>query len=174
MVRAADDPTTIVGLVTREVHAVDPALPVTHVRLATDLLDEEVAARRVGTLVLIAFAVFSVLLAVVGIYGVISYFVVQHIPEIGVRIALGAQPREILALVAVKGVTLTLVGVAIGSIAALMATRFVSSLLYGLSAFDPTTLVIANVLLVLLALLASYLPARRATRLDPVVALRYR
>ena len=173
-VRTAADPMALVGSITREIHAVDPNLPVTHIRRATDILDEEVAVRRVGTIVLAAFAAFSVLLAVVGIYGVISFFVVQHIPEIGVRIALGALPRDILALVAGKGVTLTLVGVGIGCVAAFAATRLVSSLLYGVSGFDATTLVLASVLLVLLALVASYVPARRATRLDPVVALRYR
>ena len=174
VVRTAGDPMALVGSITHEIHAVDPNLPVTHIRLATDILDEEVAARRVGTIVLVAFAAFSVLLAVVGIYGVISYFVVQHIPEIGVRIALGAQTRDILALVAGKGVTLTLVGVGIGCMAAVAATRLVSSLLYGFTGFDPTAIVFASVLLVLLALVASYVPARRATRLDPVEALRYR
>jgi putative ABC transport system permease protein len=174
VVRTAGDPMALVGSITHEIHAVDPNLPVTHIRLATDILDEEVAARRVGTIVLVAFAAFSVLLAVVGIYGVISYFVVQHIPEIGVRIALGAQTRDILALVAGRGVTLALVGVGIGCVAAVAATRLVSSLLYGFSGFDPTAIVFASVLLVLLALVASYVPARRATRLDPVVALRYR
>ena len=83
---------------------VDPALPVSNVKLLNDLLDEDVAARRIGTIVLVAFAAFAVLLAVVGIYGVISFFVVQHIPEIGVRLALGAQTRDILMLVAGKGV----------------------------------------------------------------------
>ena len=98
----------------------------------------------------------------------------QHIPEIGVRIALGAQTRDILTLVAGKGLMLTLAGVGIGSVAALAATHLVSSLLYGFSGFDPTALVLASLLLVLLALIASYLPARRATTLDPVVALRHK
>ena len=174
VVRAADDPTALVASIAGAVHAVDPALPVSHIKLLNDLLDDDVAARRIGTVVLVAFAAFAVLLAVVGIYGVISFFVVQHVPEIGVRLALGAQTRDILTLVAGRGITLTLVGLGIGAVAAVAATRLVSSLLYGFTGFDPTALVLASLLLVLLALVASYVPARRATKLDPVVALRYR
>jgi putative ABC transport system permease protein len=122
--------------------------------------------------VLGAFAAFAVVLAVVGIYGVISYFVVQHTVEIAVRIALGAEPRQILALVAGKGVALSAIGVVIGAGASLAAARLVSSQLYGVSSFDPTTLAIASGFLVTLAFVASYLPARRAMKLDPVVALR--
>jgi putative ABC transport system permease protein len=174
VVRTVGDPIRLAGSIAHEIHSVDPAQPVSNIRPANEILDEDVAARRVGTIVLLAFAAFSVLLAVVGIYGVIAFFVVQHIPEIGVRIALGAETRDILALVAGKGVTLTLIGVGIGCLAAVAATRLVSSLLYGFSGFDPTVIVCASVLLVLLAMVASYVPARRATRLDPVVALRYR
>ncbi len=174
VVRAEGDAAALVGSITRAVHAVDPALPVSNVKLLNDLLDEDVAARRIGTIVLAAFAAFAVLLAVVGIYGVISFFVVQHIPEIGVRLALGARTRDILTLVAGKGVALTVAGVGIGAVAAVAATGLVSSLLYGFTGFDPTVLVVASLLLILLALIASYVPARRATKLDPVVALRYR
>jgi len=174
VVRTTGDPMRLVGAITREIHAVDRAQPVSHIRLVTDILDEEVAARRIGTIVLVAFAAFAVVLAIVGIYGLISFFVVQHIPEIGVRIALGAQTREILTLVAGKGVSLTLIGLGIGAVAAVAATRLVSSLLYGFTGFDPTALGLASLLLLLLALVASYVPARRATKLDPIVALRYR
>jgi putative ABC transport system permease protein len=163
-----------VSAITREIQAVDALLPVSNIARLNDLLDEDVAARRIGTIVLVAFAAFAVLLAIVGIYGVISYFVVQHTSEIGVRIALGAQTRDVLTLVAGKGLTLALVGVGTGSVGAIWATHLVSSLLYGFSGFDPIVLLLACLLLVLLALIASYLPARRATTLDPVVALRQR
>jgi predicted permease len=172
VVRTVGDPSQFAGAITREIHAVDAAQPVSHVRLMTDILDEEVAARRVGTVVLIAFASFAVLLAIVGIYGVISFFVVQHTPEIGVRIALGAQRREIVTLVAGKGVTLALIGLVIGGVGSVGATRLVSSLLYGVTEFDAITLACASLILLSLALVASYLPARRATRLDPIAALR--
>jgi predicted permease len=172
VVRATDDPTGLVSAIKREIHAVDATLPVSHIRPLSELLDDDVAARRIGTIVLIAFATFAVLLAVIGIYGMISYFVVQHTSEIGVRIALGAQVRDVLALVASKGLALALVGVGIGSVGAIWATRLVSGLLYGSSGFDPIVVTLAGLLLVLLASIASYLPARRATTLDPIVALR--
>jgi predicted permease len=174
VVRADDDPMLLVRAIAGEIHAVDPALPVSHITRLNDLLDEDVAARRIGTIVLIAFAAFAVLLAIVGIYGVISYFVVQHTSEIGVRIALGAQMRDVLTLVAGKGLALTLVGVGIGSVGAIGATHLVSSLLYGFSGFDPIVLILSSLLIVLLAVIASYLPARRASTLDPVAALRQR
>lgn len=173
-VRTIGDPLQFAPAIAREIHAVDAAQPVSHVRLMTSILDEEVAARRIGTIVLIAFASFAVLLAVVGIYGVISFFVVQHTPEIGVRIALGAQPREIVTLVAGRGLSLASIGLVIGAIGSFGAARIVASLLYGVTAFDAITLASASLLLLALASIASYLPARRATRLDPITALRER
>ncbi|MPY88421.1 MAG: FtsX-like permease family protein [Luteitalea sp.] len=172
VVRTVVDPMSLVSSITHEIHAVDPAQPVSNIRTLNEILDEDVAARRVGTTLLIAFAAFALLLAVVGIYGVIAYFVVQHVPEIGVRIALGAQARDILMLVVVKGMKLTLMGIGVGAVAAIVATRLMSGLLYGLTGWDPTTIVFGSVLLILLALIASYLPARKATKLDPIVALR--
>jgi putative ABC transport system permease protein len=172
VVRPTDDPTQRVSGIIREVHAVDPALPVTDIVLLNDLLDEEVASRRIGTIVIVAFAAVAVALAVVGIYGLISYFVAQHTAEIGVRVALGAQPGDILALVAGRGVVLTAVGIAIGAVGALATSRVVSSLLYGISAFDPTTVLLASTLLLAVATVASYMPARRAMKLDALVALR--
>jgi predicted permease len=173
-VRTIGDPTQFAGAIAREIHAVDAAQPVSHVRLMTYILDQEVAARRIGTVVLLAFAGFAVLLAVVGIYGVISFFVVQHTPEIGVRIALGAQRRQIVTLVAGRGVSLAVIGLAIGAAGSAGATRIVASLLYGVTAFDAITLASSSLLLLSLALVASYLPARRAARLDPIAALRER
>lgn len=172
VVRATGDSTQLGATVIREIHTVDPTLPVTNVRPLSALLDEEVASRRLGTYVLIAFAAFAVVLAVVGIYGLISYFVVQHTPEIGVRVALGAHPRDILSLVVGKGLGSTAIGVATGALGALGASRVVKSLLYGVSALDPMTLVLASALLFTVASIASYLPARRALKLDAMEALR--
>ncbi|MPZ17892.1 MAG: FtsX-like permease family protein [Luteitalea sp.] len=173
-VRTVGDPMNLVAAIKHEIHAVDPAQPISNVKTLDEVLDEDVGAQRIGTTLLIAFAAFALLLAVVGIYGVISYFVVQHVPEIGVRIALGAQPRDILLLVAGKGVKLALIGVAVGAAAAVAATRLMSGLLYETSESDPIMIGIGigGVLLLLMALVASYLPARRATKLDPITALR--
>jgi putative ABC transport system permease protein len=172
VVRAVADPTDLTNAIKAQIHDVDPALAVSNVRTLDEVLDEDVAARRVGTTLLLAFAAFALLLAIVGIYGVIAYFVAQHVPEMGVRIALGAQTRDILLFVVGKGLRLALTGVVIGTIAALATTRLMTSLLYGVSGTGLVTCAIAGTALVLLALVASYIPARRATGLDPIVALR--
>ena len=119
------------------------------------------------------FAGLALLLSSLGIYGVLAYFVVQHTQEIGVRLALGAQRRDIFALILKKGMTLTLIGVAIGLFAALALTRLMTSLLFGVSTTDPYIYVLITGVLGLVALCACCLPARRATRVDPLVALTY-
>ncbi|HLA11416.1 MAG TPA: FtsX-like permease family protein [Pyrinomonadaceae bacterium] len=138
-----------------------------------DVLGEETSSRELGMTLLTIFAGLVLLLATLGIYGVLAYFVVQHTQEIGVRIALGAQNRNILALILRKGMTLTLLGVGIGLAVAFALTRLMAGLLYGVGSADPETYVAIALLLMAVAFLACYLPARRATRVDPMVALTY-
>ena len=171
-VRTIGDPLDWVSSIKQQIHAVDPALPVSNVRTFEDVLDEEVAARRTSTTTLVVFAAFALVLAVLGIYGVIAYFVVQHVPEIGVRLALGAQPRDIMTFVMGKGMTLAAIGVAVGAPAALLTRRLMSSLVSEAAETDLVMCLSASALVLALALVASYLPARRALRSDPIAALR--
>ena len=172
VIRTTGDPLQLVAAVRREVHAVDSDQPVSNIATLDQLLDEGTQRRRVGMILLVAFAALAFILAVMGIYAVLAYFVTQRRAEIGVRIALGAQPRAILGLVLQKGMSLALIGVAIGLAAAFVLTRLMASLLFGVSASDPTTFGIISLLLLGVALLACYIPARRATKVDPLVALR--
>jgi putative ABC transport system permease protein len=136
------------------------------------LIYNSLAQRRFNSLLLVMFAALAGLLAAVGIYGVMAYTVTQRTHEIGVRLALGAQPGDVFKLVLGRGVKLSLIGVAIGLFAALALTRVLSTLLYGVSTTDPFTFFIIPLLLIAVALLASYVPARRATKVEPVIALR--
>jgi ABC-type antimicrobial peptide transport system permease subunit len=136
--------------------------------IASDTQDASVQAFLLGT-----FAVLALVLAAVGLYGVMSYLVGQRTREIGVRMALGAQQSNVLRLIMERGAMLTLAGIVIGTLAALALTRWISSLLYGVSAADPLTFVSVAAILALVALAAYYIPARRATKIDPLVALRY-
>ena len=173
VIRTTVDPMSIVAAARNEIHQVDPAQPISNVRTMEQVLGEETASRSLGMTLLTIFAGLALLLATLGIYGVLAYFVAQHTKEIGVRVALGAQRRNILALVLGKGMTLTLLGVGIGLGMAFALTRLMASLLYGVSTTDPLTYVAIALLLTLVALVACYLPARRATKVDPMVALTY-
>jgi len=172
-IRTTGDTSNLVGSVRQIIREVDPDQPVSNVATMAELLGTEAAQRRMGMIMFAGFAALALLLASLGIYGVLAYFVTQHTNEIGVRQALGATPRNILFLVLRKGMGLTLVGVVIGMAAAFALTRLMSSMLFGVTAADPLTFATVPVLLVLVALLACYIPARRATKVDPLVALRY-
>ena len=172
-IRTSGDTSNLVGAVRQIIREVDPDQPISNIATMAELLGTEASERRMGMIMLAAFAGLALLLASLGIYGVLAYFVSQHTSEIGVRLALGASTRNILFLVLRKGMVLTLLGVVIGIAAALALTRLMGSLLFGVKAVDPLTFVTVPLLLAGVALLACYLPARRATKVDPLVALRY-
>jgi putative ABC transport system permease protein len=172
-VRTTDDPMKMVAAIRHEVQAIDQDLPLTGIKTMDQYLSESIANPRFQSRVLSLFAAIALLLAAVGLYGVMSYSVAQRTHEIGVRMALGARSSDVLKLVVGKGLRLTLIGIAIGLVVAVALTRLLASLLFGVSTTDPATFVIIALLLISVALLACYLPARRATKVDPMVALRY-
>jgi putative ABC transport system permease protein len=173
LVRAASDPQNLTAAVRSQVLQVDAGQPIANVRTLEQFLSEVSAQPRFNTTLLGVFALLALGLATVGVYGVVSYTVAQRTRELGIRVALGAQRRDILRLVLGHGLLLVLAGVGLGVAAAFMLTRFLSSLLFGVAATDPLTFVLTPLLLAAVALAASFIPARRATRVDPLVALRY-
>ena len=172
VLRTTSDPLALAGAMRREVAAIDPDQSLSNLSTMSQLLAASVAQPRFSLLAFAVFAAIALVLASVGIYGVMSYSVSERTHEVGVRMALGARPGDVMRLVLGQGLRLALAGVAIGLMAALALTRVLTSLLYGVSATDPATLAMVVVLLTGVALLACYLPARRAARVDPVVALR--
>jgi len=173
VVRAGSDPLSYAAEVRRQVSAMDKDLAVSEIASMEQVLSGSMAARRFSTVLLGAFAGLGLLLASVGVYGILSYSVAQRIPEIGIRMALGAAQKDVLALIVGQGLKLGLLGVAAGAVTAFGLTRFMSSLLFEVSAADPATFFCVALLLGMVAFLASYIPARRAAKVDPIVALRY-
>jgi len=159
--------------ITAELHAVDKDLPVSNVTTLATRLSQEVSPKRFNTALLTLFAAVALLLAATGIYGLIAYSVVQRTREIGVRIALGATPREVMRLFMGQGMKLVLPGLAIGLAAAFALTRLMISLLFGIKPTDAVTFILVSICVVLVSLVACYVPARRATKVDPLVALRH-
>jgi putative ABC transport system permease protein len=172
-VRTQGDPASVAGVIRGQIAAVDKDLAVANIETMTTILNRSVAPRRAVMLLLAGFGIIAGLLAVVGIYGVLSYTVAGRVQEIGVRIALGATSTDVVRLVIVHGLKLTLVGVGIGAGVAFALTRFMQTLLYEVSATDLSTFGAVSLLLTAVALAACIVPARRATRVDPIEALRY-
>ena len=173
IIRTSDEPMRLVPAVTAAIRAVDAAQPVSNIRTMREVLGREFGQRETGTTMLAVFAALAMGLAAIGLYVVLSYFVSQRIPEFGVRLALGAQSRDILWLVLRRGMGLALVGLAIGLAASFALTRLMRSLLFEVSASDPITFGVISLMLVVVAFGACVIPALRATKVDPMVALRY-
>jgi predicted permease len=171
-VRTASDPATLSTAIVREIHAVDRSAAVYDIATMQERLSASLARQRFSTTMLGAFAFFGVVLAIVGIYGVMSYLVSQSVHDIGLRVALGAQPGNIIGMVMRQGIELAAFGIVAGLIGAAALTRVMASLLYGVSATDAVTFSAVAIALAAVAMFGAYIPARRASRVDPIVALR--
>jgi putative ABC transport system permease protein len=173
VIRGTQDPTRLAAAVRSEVQGLDPNLPVSNIKPVRQMIDERISPKRLMTYILAVFGLIALLLASIGIYGVMSYAVTQRTQEIGVRMALGAQAVDVLKLMIKNGMTMALVGVAIGLAGAYALTRVLANLLFKVSATDLVTFGAVSISLIVVALIACYIPARRATKVDPLVALRY-
>jgi putative ABC transport system permease protein len=173
VVRTDGESTAIAPAIQREIRTLDPNQPVSDVRTMNQVMSEWVSRSRFNTLLLGLFAGLATLLSAVGIFGVMNYSVALRTRELGLRLAVGAQPRQVLLLVLKQGLFLTIAGVVLGLAAAFALTRLLSGLLFGVGAIDTTTFTVISLFLVIVSLLACYLPARRAMRIDPLSALRY-
>ena len=173
VVRTASDPARVAAGITDVVHKVDRNLPITHMRTLDGLISDSVSPRRFSAVLVGIFAALALLLAAIGIYGVMSYAVSQRTQEIGLRMALGAQLKSVCGMILGETLKLTLIGVGLGLAGAFVLARFLASLLFGIGIYDPVTFFGVAFLQIAVALAASYIPARRAMRVDPMVALRY-
>jgi len=172
-IRTSGRPESVIGAVRSQVRELDHDLPLTRVMPMTEVMARSVWQPRLYTALFGVFAMVALILATVGIYGVMSYAVTQRTREIGLRMALGAQTQDVLKLVVGHGVVITAIGVGVGLVAAAALTRLMSSLLFGVTTTDPITFAAVSVLLAGVALGACFIPARRAAKVDPMVALRY-
>jgi putative ABC transport system permease protein len=172
-IRTSADPNTLAEAVRREVRSVDPDMPVFGIKTMEEVVSAAMVQRRFAMVLFVVFAFIALALSSVGIYGVMAYMVTQRTHEIGVRMALGASPKDILKMIISHGLTLTVCGAAIGLTGAAILTRFLASLLFAISATDIATFAAMTVLLEFVALASCYIPARRAMKVDPMVALRY-
>jgi putative ABC transport system permease protein len=173
VVRASVDPASLTGAVRGAISGLDKDLPVFRVKTMEQFVSESMAQRRFAMALVGIFASVAMAIACVGLYGVLSYSITQRLREIGIRMALGASGADVLLLVVGQGMLLALVGVALGSVAAFLLTRLMANLLFAVTASDPLTFVTIAALLTMVALVACFAPARRATKVDPIEALRY-
>jgi putative ABC transport system permease protein len=172
VIRTAGDPAAFASTLRHEVQALDKDQPIYNVRTMDDVVANSLGTRRVSMQLFAVFACAALLLAAIGIYGVMAYTVTQRTQDIGIRMALGAQTADVLYMVVRQGMTLVLIGIGVGLAGALGLNRVIASLLFGVNAADPMTFVAISLLLGFVALLACYIPARRASRVDPIIALR--
>jgi len=172
VVRTASDPVSVAAAITDVVHKVAPNLPITHMITMDGLISDSISPHRFSAVLVGIFAALALLLAAIGIYGVMSYSVSQRRQEIGLRIALGAQRANVRGMILGQTLKLTLIGIGLGLAGAFAVARFLASLVFGIGTYDPVTFLGVALLLVGVALAASYVPVRRAMRVDPVVALR--
>jgi putative ABC transport system permease protein len=171
-VRSPLDRRALVEAIKRELHTVDPDVPISHVRTLSEAVSQSIAPRRLNLSLVGGFAAVALVLCLVGVYGVMNYAVTERTREIGIRLALGADPGRVLAMVLADGLRLVAIGIAAGLTAAFIVARLLGSLLYDVRPGDPATFVAVTVMLIGAAIAASYLPARRAMRMNPVIALR--
>jgi predicted permease len=172
VIRTAGDPSNMAAAARGVIRSLDPEQPLTEVRTMESWVSESMERARFNTILLTVFAVVALILASVGIYGVMAYAVAQRTQEIGIRMALGAQARDVLKIVIIQGMTLALIGIAIGLLAAFALTRWMETLLFGVRPADPLTFTVIAAVFTTMAFIACWIPARRATKVDPVVALR--
>jgi putative ABC transport system permease protein len=167
------DPTAVAANLRATVSAVDRTVPIDQIETMEQFVSVSVAQPRFHTVILVAFSVLALLMASIGIYGVMNYLVIQRTHEFGIRMSLGATPRDVLRLVLGRAAVLIGAGLGLGLLGSLILVRLIAKLLYGITPLDPVTFFAVSLLLLAVALSASYIPARRATKVDPMVALRY-
>jgi putative ABC transport system permease protein len=173
LVKTSQEPAALASAVRAVVAGIDKEQPIFGVATMQEVVSASVSTPRFTLVLLGLFSCLALVLAAIGIYGVISYSVAQRTREIGIRMALGAQPRDVLRLVLSQGGRIAAAGILIGTVASLGLTRLMSNLLYSVSAVDPATLAVVTVVLALVAMAACYVPARRTLRVDPLIALRH-
>ena len=173
IIKSSGDPNNLIAAAREQVKAVDPDQPIYNIRTMHDIRAESIASERLNLTLFSIFAGIALVLAMVGIYGVMSYSVTQRTHEIGIRMAIGAQPRDVFKMILGQGMILAVIGIGIGLVAAYGLTRLMATMLFGVGPTDPATFVAIAVILATVALVACYLPGRRATKVEPVVSLRY-